>query len=119
MTSTHEYESVATIRAAEWIVYARIGLRALGVAPDAPSPIGTDSQANQSVASNARSAGTSRHFLIRYQALHRYNRQGETNVVKIGDADNPSDFLTKWVSKAKLRNSLAYSGNRPEPEAVV
>ena len=33
---------------------------------------------------------------------------GEIAVVHVPDEENPSDFLTKWIPKAKLLKSVAY-----------
>ena len=113
VTSTHDAESVATLKMAEWVVYARIALRALGVDPGGPTIIGTDNLANERVCNNAQSASRSRHFLIRYAAVQRYIAQGDVAVQHIPDAENPSDFLTKWVGKRKLQASLRYACNVP------
>ena len=41
---------------------------------------------------------------------------GDMRLVKIADPENPSDFLTKWVSGAKFAASLAYvTGSRARP----
>ena len=113
VTSTHDAESVATLKMAEWAVYARIALKALGVDPGGPTVIATDNLANERVCNNAKSASRSRHFLIRYAAVQRYIAQGDIAVQHIADEENPADFLTKWVGKKKLRASLRYTCNLP------
>ena len=43
------------------------------------------------------------------------------SVGKVNDANMPSDFLTKWISGRKLRQSIRYATNSdnfvPRPEA--
>ena len=36
---------------------------------------------------------------------------GECVVCKVSDAENPSDFLTKWLPATKLNRSVAYVEN--------
>ena len=54
-------------------------------------------------------ASRSRHLLRRYHHLLQQVRARELTVVYVPDANNPSDFLTKWVSSKKLNDSLAYA----------
>ena len=106
-----EAEAVATAKAGETVSYAREILRALGVLPDGPTPILTDNQANCLVARNSTSAARARHFLRRYVTLQQRISQGEVTVYKIDDPNMPADFLTKWLSAQKLRDSVAYATN--------
>ena len=59
VASTHEAESVATVRASEYVIYARIVLHALGVRPTAPTVIATDNLANQRVSQQAKASSRS------------------------------------------------------------
>ena len=36
---------------------------------------------------------------------------GEIVLGKVDDAENPSDFLSKWVGKKKLNQSIEYATN--------
>ena len=51
------------------------------------------------------------HFLRRYVTLQQRIGQGEVTVYKIDDPNMPADFLTKWLSAQKLRDSVAYATN--------
>ena len=35
-------------------------------------------------------------------------KDGEITLVHVKDVENPSDFLTKWVSQLKYNASIAY-----------
>ena len=59
----------------------------------------------------SRSASRSKHFLRRYITLQQRIASNELVVVKVDDANMPSDFLTKWLPTAKLRKSIAYATN--------
>ena len=63
------------------------------------------------VASDAASASRSRHFLRRYHVLQQRLQQGEAQLLKVPDAAMPADFLTKWIGKDKLKQSVAYATN--------
>ena len=86
-------------------------LRALDDAPQQPTLILTDNKANALVAADSRSASRSKHFLRRYITLQQRIASDELVVVKVDDANMPSDFLTKWLPSAKLRKSLVYATN--------
>ena len=51
------------------------------------------------------------HFLRRYGVLKQRIRSGEVNVQHIPDEQMPADFLTKWIPRAKLEQSLRYACN--------
>ena len=76
--SSMESEAIASAKAAETVSYAREILRALGVAPDGPTLIGTDNLANQRVATTVGSPTRSKHFLRRYAVLKQRIRDGVT-----------------------------------------
>ena len=72
-----------------------------------------DNLAHARVAMRRGAAARSRHLLRRYYVLRQRIERGACGVVHIPDAENPADFLTKWVPKAKLNRSLAYvTGSR-------
>ena len=79
--------------------------------PQRPTIIMTDNMANMLVAADARSAARSKHFLTRYITLQQRIASDEVIVVKVDDANMPSDFLTKWLASPKLRRSVAYATN--------
>ena len=78
---------------------------------DGPTPIYTDNLANLMVAMNSGNAKGSKHFLRRYRNIQRRIEEGEAAVLKIDDENQPADFLTKWVGKAKLDASAEFAEN--------
>ena len=68
----------------------------------------TDSLANQKVANLPSASARSRHFLIRYAGIQYSAALGELVCLHVPDAENPSDFLTKFVPNSKLKASTAY-----------
>ena len=64
------------------------------------------------VASTWGNATKSRHFLRRYYELLQRAARGDIEISYVPDTENPSDFLTKWVSKAKFDMSIEYLTNR-------
>ena len=110
--STYEAENVATIKASEHAVYARIVLFALGRARDivgTATRLLTDNLSNQRVCQNANSAVATRSFLIRSTCLHQRITDGDLTVGHIPDPENPSDFLTKIIGATKTATSAAYA----------
>ena len=79
------------------------------VRPTAPTIIATDNLANQRVSQQAKASSRSRYFLIRQACLHQRVADGEISVVHVSDTQNPSDFLTKFISKDKTEDSIAYA----------
>ena len=75
----------------------------------------TDNLSNQKVATAAKAAANSKHFLIRMTCLHRRAAEGEVTVLWVADPENPSDFLTKWIPTAKFEASVRYAmGTAPD-----
>ena len=88
--------------------------------PAGPTFLGTDNRANLLVANETGSVSRARHALRRYAVLQERVRGGLVTLGHVPDADNPSDFLTKFVSAKKLEASVAYltnSANRVLPGA--
>ena len=52
-----------------------------------------------------------RHFLRRYYVIHQRVQEGALEIGHIPDKENPSDFLTKWVTKKKFLDSVNYLTN--------
>ena len=109
--SAHESESVATQKGMETTDVAVDVRIALGSPPDGPIFIGTDNMANALVGSTWGSPTRSRHFLRRYYLCIQRIKAGRAVLGHVPDTENPADFLTKWVSLAKLEASLAYLTN--------
>ena len=86
--STHDTENLATVKASEHAIYARIVLNALGNAAAAATRLLTDNLSNQRVARNANSAVASRYFLIRSTCLHQRITDGELTVGHVVDPEN-------------------------------
>ena len=38
--------------------------------------------------------------------------RGEVDLKHVNDVNNPADFLTKWLGKSKLEESIDYASNR-------
>ena len=126
LDSSHEQETIASAKAGELNAYCREITRALGIELEGPTEILTDNLANQIIASKSGWPTRSRHFMRRYHSLLRRVEMGECVVRKVTDAENPSDFLTKWLSATKLNRSVAYVenaaarvGGRAEPTAFA
>ena len=109
---SHHAEAIPTARAGELTAYAREVERALGVPPEGRTFIGTDNKANLLVARDAGSAARSKHFLRTYYSLRQRDSRGEIEIGHVNDLNNPADFLTKWIGKAKLDQSVDYATNR-------
>jgi hypothetical protein len=107
--STHDAENIATVKASELLVYARVVLKALGVEPQVPTLLLTDNLSNQRVSHNAQSSARSRYYLMRSTCLHQRVTDGELAVVHIPDGENPSDFLTKFIPAENTNKSVVYS----------
>ena len=52
-----------------------------------------------------------RHALRRYQIIQERVKSGKVTISHVPDVENPADFLTKWVKKDKLRQSIDYFTN--------
>ena len=109
--SSMESEAVATGKCGEAITYAREILRALGVPPNGPSFIGTDNKANGLIASGRSLSTKSRHALRRYTAFLQRVKRGDVEVGHVPDEENPADFMTKWVPRAKHEASIEFATN--------
>ena len=63
------------------------------------------------VANKAGSSSRSRHFLRLYVLMQQRIAVQDVAIGHIPDSQNPSDYLTKWVSKAKFVASNSYLTN--------
>jgi hypothetical protein len=109
-TST-ENEFVASLRASEDVEAARATMVDLGRPPTRPTFLGTDNKANLTIAMETGTPSRLKHALRRYQVLQSRVRDGIITMGHVPDADNPADFLTKFVSAKKLEKSVAYLTN--------
>ena len=98
-------EAVATDKASQITIVGRTVLTAMGVPPSGPTFIGTDNKSNMLVANKAGSSARSRHFLRLYVMMQQRITRNEIAVGHVPDAQNPSDYLTKWVNRSKFRAS--------------
>ena len=119
LDSSMETEAIGSSKAAEAVTHAREILRALGIAAEGPTLISTDNLANQRVGSGVGCPSRSRHFLRRYFALKQRIADGECTLRYVPDEHMPADFLTKWISKAKLEESLLYATNSRQRSAPI
>ena len=111
LDSSMEAEAIGSSKCGELISYAREILRLLGVNLEQPTVLLTDNKANLLVATNTASATRSRHFLRRYVALQQRLAAGECQLIKVPDPHMPADFLTKWINREKLKQSVRYATN--------
>ena len=86
-------------------------MRALGHAPASPTFVGTDNAANALIASGRAIPSRSRHCLRRYLTFLQRVKQGAVEIGHVRDTENPSDFLTKFVSKEKVAASIKFATN--------
>lgn len=101
-------EGFATFRAGDIVELARLVLEALGNPPRGETFIGTDNLANAQVCNDEKSAGHCKHSLRRYSTIQERTRRGSIAIGHIPDAENPADFLTKWIPRKKLLESIGY-----------
>ena len=106
-----ESEAVATGKCGEIVSYAREILRALGVPQRTPTFVGSDNKANALIAAGIAIPSRSCHCLRRYLTFLQRLKRGEVEIGHVPDVENPSDFLTKWVSRDKSTVSLEYATN--------
>jgi hypothetical protein len=109
--SSHEGEAIASVDGSDFLTVTRDICRGLGDPQDGPSFLGTDNLANALIGADQGNAARSRHFLRRYFIMHQRVKAGEAIVGHVLDTENPADFLTKWVDKAKLNMSIQYLTN--------
>ena len=92
-----------TAKAKPWVWYA----------PTLPNLPGNEERwmFDQFIAAGIAIPSRSRHCLRRYLTFLQRLRRGEVDVGHVPDVENPSDFLTKWVSREKTNASLEYATN--------
>ena len=112
VNSVMEGEAEATERGRQFTAVANEIERGLGATVTSPVFIGTDNFSNALVAADWTTPARSRHFYHRYYLILQAVRRGDVRIGHVPDAENPSDFLTKWVTKAKFEASINYLTNR-------
>ena len=109
--ASFDSESIASTKTAHKVLYVQEIERAMGACGPRPTIIGTDSSSNLAVARRQGAAARSRHSLRRWANLIKRMEANEIYLAKVATAEMPCDFLTKFVSKDKLRKSLAAATN--------
>ena len=128
--SSAEGEGIATSKCAEILENVREIARGMGILSDEPTVIRCDNESSVRVSNDPKSAGRLRHAQRRYATLQARVARGDVIVVHVPDASNAADFLTKWIPRAKLNESIAYASNAaakkqgiandvPAPESVL
>ena len=107
--SSMKNEGYGTQKVADIVEYAQAILTANGHPPNGPTFIGTDNLANALVCNDESSAGRCKHTLRRYTIVQDRIRKRDIDVGHIKDEENPSDFLTKWQPRKKMRLSVKYA----------
>ena len=109
--SSMQSEAIPTKKGTEIAIYASEVMRAFGAPVCGPVTVATDSQANMLVARNMASASRAKHFVRMYASISEAIADKKVKVVKVSDAQNPTDFLTKWLGKQKYEASVRYMTN--------
>ena len=79
--------------------------------PAGPTFVGTDNLANSLVASGRSTPSRLRHCVRRYQAFLQRVKAAECEIGHVPDEENPADFLTKFVPRAKFERSNEFATN--------
>ena len=85
--------------------------KCLGTPPSRPTLIASDPLSHAQVVNHLASANRSKPFMKQYVVQMQRVRDELINVGKVDDANMPSDFLTKWISGRKLKQSIRYATN--------
>ena len=109
--SSAEGEGITTSKCAEITDFIREAARGMGILGDKPTVIRSDNASSVRVANDPKSAGRLRHAMRRFAVLQERVKEGKVKVVFVPDAQNASDFMTKWVPASKLKASVAYTSN--------
>ena len=106
-------EREATVKATEVVEFCRTVDIALGNldTADQPTLVSTDNSGNQLVIGGEASSARSKHKLIKYVIVQQRVASVHIKVRHVSDAENPADFLTKWIGKEKFEASVEYATN--------
>ena len=102
-------EHVATDKLSEIAEVVRDHEHAVGNDTSEPILLTTDNDPNMRVGSGEASATKARHMLRRYLKIQERALKGAIKLRHIPDKENPSDFMTKWVSADKFKKSLEFA----------
>jgi len=113
VNSSAEGEGITTSKCAELVIPVQEAARAMGIALEGPTIIRSDNAANVRVANDPNAAIRLKHALRRFATLQGRVAAGEVKnkIVHVPDKFNAADFLTKWVSAKKVKESVAYTSN--------
>ena len=114
ITSSMQSEMIASNRCGDLVLYVRQILTAIGTPPSGPTLVGSDSSSHEQVVNRLASSNRSKPFLKSYVIQMQRVQAELIAIMKISDANMPSDFLTKWISGRKLRRSLRFATNSDE-----
>jgi hypothetical protein len=109
--SSTEAEAYSTGKGGELVDQAHAIERAMGIKAAGPTFVGTDNKANALVGSGKATPSRLRHCLRRYRTFLERVQRKEVELGFVPDPENPSDFMSKWVSADKLGKSLEYAMN--------
>ena len=104
-------ERIATTKVTDVVEFLATAEENMGARAGEPVLVTTDNHPNQLVASGQGSAVRSRHQLKRYLLLQQRILAGIVKARFVDDANNPADFLTKWIGWLKLEASIEYVTN--------
>ena len=76
-----------------------------------PIMLTTDGDSNCRVAACETSAARAKDLLRQYAVLQQRIDARVVKVRHVPDAENPADFLTKWIAAPKFEASVAYATN--------
>ena len=107
--SSWEVEGIGASKGAEVVALSREVERAFGIAQEGPTKILTDNLSTMRVANNIKSSTRAMHALRRYNVLQQRVAAGECKLEWVPDAQNPADYLTKWLGAGKFEKSVAYA----------
>ena len=113
-SSSTDNENVPTVKVTHMVEYLLEAETYVGNDTSEPVLVTTDNSGNQLVSEGESSAGRVRHILLRWMNIRARIAQGMIMVRHVKTAENPADWLTKWVSTAALEASLAYVTNSAE-----
>ena len=112
LQSSMEAEGYATCKLGEMVEYAREIATALGIELGGATRCATDNASNLQVSSGRGAANRTRHCQRRFLAFRqRVAAKGAVSLEHVKDADNPADYLTKWLGAKKFKLSVDYAAN--------
>lgn len=120
--SSTESEAIATGKVGEVVSYGREIFRAMGIAPDGPTLVGTDNRANQLLSSGEGAPTRMKHAIRRFKVFVQRVQAGECRLIHVPDEFNASDYLTKMVNSNKVEGCDRYAtgcGNKREREVPI